>query len=217
VNTETDAEKEAWTKRGRMLFAKDCRFVRGIVRLADLPAPTLPEVAFIGRSNVGKSSLINALTGRTALTRVSNTPGRTREINLFDLNGQLMLADLPGYGYAKAPKHMARAWQRLIKEYLRGSTNLARVCLLADARHGLMANDQDMMTLLDVAAVSYLVVLTKADKIGVKAQDEALRQAGEVARRHGAAFPEILLTSSETFMGLDTLRGHIARLARLAG
>src|SRR3954464_5794944 len=150
-------------EEGRLLFARPCRFLLGVARLAQLPPAGLPEVAFAGRSNVGKSSLINALLGRRDLARTSNTPGRTQEVNLFDLGERLVLADLPGYGYAKAPLEKVKGWTDLVFAYLRGRPNLARVCLLIDARRGIMPVDEEAMTLLGRAAVPFAVVLTKAD------------------------------------------------------
>src|SRR5688500_5727170 len=150
---------------GRLLFAKPCTFVAGIADLDRLPPAGLPEVAFGGRSNVGKSSLINALTGRRALARISQTPGRTQQINLFDLGSRLVLADLPGYGYAEAPKGTVAAWQRLVRQYLRGRSALRRTCVLVDARHGFKEVDREFMGMLGEAAVAYHVVLTKVDQL----------------------------------------------------
>ncbi|MCY4065501.1 MAG: ribosome biogenesis GTP-binding protein YihA/YsxC, partial [Rhodospirillaceae bacterium] len=150
---------------GRLLFAQECSFVAGVVQVGGLPPDALPEVAFAGRSNVGKSSLINALTNRKALARTSNTPGRTQQINFFDLGGRLCLVDLPGYGYARASKDKVRRWNALIRDYLRGRASLRRVCLLIDARRGLTPGDREIMGLLDASAVSYQIVLTKSDKL----------------------------------------------------
>jgi GTP-binding protein len=201
-------------KRGEALFKAPCTFVKGVVRLDDLPKDGTPEIAFAGRSNVGKSSLLNALTGRTSLARVSVTPGRTRELNFFTLekNAALYLVDMPGYGYAKAPKSQVKGWTRLIGDYLKGRRELKRVFLLIDARHGIKPNDRETMTLLDEAAVSYQVVLTKADK--PKASELAAVQA-KVARdlaKHPAAYPEILTTSARLGNGIEELRAAIARL-----
>lgn len=199
--------------KAQRLFSAPCEFQRGVVRLADLPDTRFPEVAFIGRSNVGKSSLINALTGRRGLARVSNTPGRTQEINFFLLDQRLMIADLPGYGYAKAPKAMAQSWQDLMKRYLAGRSQLTRVFLLGDARHGLKPNDEEMMALLDRAAQSYHVVLTKADKLSPPQRDAALAQALAAAAKHVAAHPDMFLTSSETGFGIDSLQDLLSELA----
>jgi GTP-binding protein len=197
----------------RKLFAGECDFVAGADNTEALPQPSLPEVAFAGRSNAGKSSLINALTGRNALARVSNTPGRTRQINFFDLGHALMLADLPGYGYARASKEMTGQWQRLIFDYLRGRTSLRRVVLLIDARRGVMETDREAMGLLDEAAVSYVVTLTKIDALKPAERDEALVHCRAALAKQIAAYPEILTTSSFTKEGLDTLRAHLAALA----
>jgi len=201
--------------RGEALFRGPCVFVKGVVSVADLPKDGRAEVAFAGRSNVGKSSLINALTGRKSLARVSVTPGRTRELNFFELgtDGALYLVDLPGYGYARASKAEVKGWTRLIGDYLKGRRELKRVFLLIDARHGLKPNDRETMTLLDEGAVSYQAVLTKADK--PKASELAAVQdkvASELAKRP-AAHPQVLTTSARTGAGLDELRAAIAALA----
>lgn len=207
------AADDARIEAGRLLFAGDCHFVLGVAREDQLPDTDLQEVGFAGRSNVGKSSLINALTGRKALARTSNTPGRTRELNFFDLGGRLMLVDLPGYGYAKASKRDVTAWNRLIHRYLAGRVQLARVCLLIDARHGVKPNDREIMKLLDQAAVSYQVILTKADKLPPKAL--AATSAGVEAelRKHPAAFPSVIATSAQTGAGLPELRAELASFA----
>ena len=201
--------------RGVALFKGPCNFVKGVVGLDGLPNDGTPEIAFAGRSNVGKSSLINALTGRTSLARVSVTPGRTRELNFFTLGkgGALYLVDMPGYGYARAPKAQVKGWTRLIEDYLKGRRELKRVFLLVDARHGIKENDKETMKLLDEAAVSYQVVLTKADK--PKASELAAIQekvAAELAK-HPAAYPQILTTSSRFDTGIPELRAAIATLA----
>jgi GTP-binding protein len=197
---------------GRLLFARPARFVAGVAEAAALPSESLPEIAFAGRSNVGKSSLVNALTGRHLLARVANTPGRTREINFFDLAGRLFLVDLPGYGYAVAPRSASRRWHGLVRRYVASRAALRRVCLLVDARHGLKDNDREMMGLLDGAGVSYQVVLTKTDKLtaGMLAA-VAAGVAGEVAGR-SAAHPEIHLTSARTAHGIAELRASLAAL-----
>ncbi len=197
----------------RKLFAGPCEFVAGAPDEAAIPPPTLPEVAFAGRSNVGKSSLINALTGRRSLARVSHTPGRTRQINFFRLGEALMLVDLPGYGYAQASKALTAQWQRLIFDYLRGRPNLKRVVLLVDSRRGLMDVDHEAMTLLDQAAVSYVLVLTKVDKLSAAEKAEVHARVIAALKGHVAAFPEILATSSLTGDGLELLQRHIAALA----
>ena len=197
---------------GRLLFAKSCDFVLGAARLDHIPESRLPEIAFAGRSNVGKSSLVNALTGRKTLARVSNTPGRTREINFFRLGDRLMLADLPGYGFARASKAQSEQWAGLIFEYLRGRPQLRRVILLIDSRRGLLENDVEVMTLLDRAAVSYQLVLTKTDKLK---PDELTAIAFRVAaqsRTHGAAHPDLIATSAITGEGIPELRAELAAL-----
>ena len=197
----------------RKLFAGDCTFVWGAAQASDLPPPKLPEIAFVGRSNVGKSSLLNALTGRKSLARVSNTPGRTRQINFFDLGGKLMLVDLPGYGYARASKSLAEEWRTLIFAYLRGRPNLKRVALLIDARRGVMEVDREAMEQLDLAAVSYVPVLTKTDQLNAAALAAIGEAVDAEARRHGAAYPEIFATSALESSGLDALKAHLAALA----
>jgi GTP-binding protein len=199
--------------RVKRLFAGPCEFVAGAQTLEQIPELALPEIAFVGRSNVGKSSLINGLTGRNSLARVSQEPGRTRQINFFQLGDRLTLVDLPGYSYAKVSKALAAQWQRLIFDYLRGRPNLKRVILLIDARRGVMDVDNEAMTLLDQAAVSYLVVLTKTDKLSPAERDEARTRTGFGLKGHVAAYPDILATSSLTADGLDLLRCHIAALA----
>jgi len=197
---------------GRLLFAAECQFFYAAQRLDQLPDPGLPEVAFAGRSNVGKSSLINALTGRKALARASNTPGRTRQLNFFDLGGRLMLVDMPGYGYAQAAKEVKEDWQGLMFEFLRGRPTLRRVLLLLDSRIELKPSDLAVMELLDRAAVTYQLVLTKAD--GVK-PGPLTRKQDEVAaliRKHPAAHPELLTTSSGTGLGMEALRAELAGL-----
>lgn len=198
---------------GRLLFARPCRFVKGAVAVAGLPSERGVEVAFAGRSNVGKSSLINALTGQKGLARASNTPGRTQEINFFDLDGFLMLADLPGYGFAQAPKDKVDAWTRLIKAYLKGRSVLRRACLLIDARHGIKEADREIMKLLDTSAVVYQAVLTKADKIKPQALEAVTQAVAQELKKRPAAHPAIHVTSSETGMGIAELRAELAELA----
>ncbi len=197
----------------RKLFTGECKFVWGASRKDGLPPAKLPEVAFAGRSNVGKSSLINALTGRKALARVSQTPGRTREINFFDLSGRLMLVDLPGYGYAKASKQLAAEWQDLIFAYLRGRANLKRVALLIDARRGVMSVDKAVMELLDKTAVSYAVVLTKTDTLKPAELVKAREAVDAETRRHTAAYPGLFATSAHKAAGLEEIQSHFAALA----
>ncbi|HIJ37607.1 MAG TPA: YihA family ribosome biogenesis GTP-binding protein [Rhodospirillaceae bacterium] len=206
-------EQAAALEAGRLLFARECHFVTGIARLDQLPAANLTEVAFAGRSNVGKSSLINALTGRRALARASNTPGRTQQINFFDLNQQLMLVDLPGFGFAEAPKALVAEWTNLVANYLKGRAVLRRVCLLVDGRHGLKDTDRDVMTMLDDAAVPYQLVLTKVDKVKSAFLNELNQRTSEEIAKRRAAHPEIINTSAETSQGVAELRATLAALA----
>ena len=198
---------------GRLLFAGQCQFFYAAQRLDQLPAPGLPEVAFAGRSNVGKSSLINALTGRRALARASNTPGRTRQLNFFNLADRMTLVDMPGYGYAQASKDVKEDWQGLMFEYLRGRPTLQRVVLLLDSRIELKASDTAVMDLLDKAAVTYQLVLTKADGVRPNALARKEVEVAALAARHAAAFPVVVATSSETGAGIEELRAMIAGLA----
>lgn len=199
------------------LFAKPCLFEKSAVRIDDLPDDGVVEVAFAGRSNVGKSSLLNALIGRRDMARTSNTPGRTQALNLFNIaDGALRLVDMPGYGYAKAPKTLVDGWNRLIQDYLRGRVELRRLCLLIDARRGVGPGDQAVMDGLDSAAVSYQVVLTKSDKLK-PAELERVRAATEEAlKKRAAARPEVLVTSSQKSRGIVELRAALVGLARPA-
>lgn len=199
-------------ERGRLLFAGPVSFLKGVTELAELPAADRVEVCFAGRSNVGKSSLINALTGRRSLARASNTPGRTREINFFALGARHYLVDLPGYGYAEAPPAMVARWQALLAAYLAGRPSLRRAFVLIDARHGVKATDEEILGLLDRAAVPFQIVLTKADKIPARAVEPLVAVVGAALARHPAAFPEIVLTSAETGAGIPALRAAIAAL-----
>jgi GTP-binding protein len=200
------------SEAGRLLFAGECAFMKGVVSMDGLPPADRPEVCFAGRSNVGKSSLINALTGRKALARASNTPGRTQEINYFTLGPERFLVDLPGYGYAQAPVAVVEKWQRLLRAYLSGRATLRRVFLLIDARHGAKKVDEEIMDLLDRSAVTFQAVLTKVDKPSKKDLAESLARTREVLAKHPAAYPEIILTSSEKGEGLSTLRAIIATM-----
>jgi GTP-binding protein len=206
----TTAYSEDEIEAARILFARPVEFMMGAAKIEGLPPPDLPEVAFAGRSNVGKSSLINALVGQKHLARASNEPGRTREVNFFVLDGRLRLVDLPGYGFARASKGTVDKFQNLGRAYLRGRPNLKRVYLLIDARHGLKKVDGEALDALDLAAVSYQVVLTKADKL--KPQEaEAVRAASEKAiAKRPAAFPRVLATSAEKGTGLPDLKAEIA-------
>jgi GTP-binding protein len=208
-----DAPGAAALEAGRHLFAQACTFLGAAVEAERLPETTLPEVAFAGRSNVGKSSLVNALTGRKTLARTSHTPGRTRQLNFFDLGGRLLLVDLPGYGYARASKTDIKKWSAMARQYLRGRPELRRVCLLIDARHGAKDSDREIMAELDEAAVSYQAVLTKADKVKPQAL-AAVRGALETElARHPAAHPHIPVTSARTGSGIAELRAALAALA----
>ncbi len=195
---------------GRKLFAGEIDFLKGVVAMSGLPSDDRIEVCFAGRSNVGKSSLINAVTGRKALARASNTPGRTQEINFFTLGDSRYLVDLPGYGYANAPVKVVEKWQALLKQYLSGRANLRRAFVLIDSRHGIKPVDEEIMTLLDKSAVTFQAVLTKADKIKPLQQSAVLDQVRAKLSKHPAAFPELVMTSSEKGDGIATLRSIIA-------
>lgn len=197
---------------GRLLFAGPVDFVKGVVAMDGLPPANRPEVCFAGRSNVGKSSLINALTGRKGIARASNTPGRTQELNFFALGERGYLVDLPGYGYAQAPVAVVQKWQALLKKYLAGRPNLRRAFALIDARHGIKPVDHEIMTLLDRSAVPFQVVVTKIDKIGRGALEEVLAQIEGELQKHPAAYPELVVTSSEKGEGIPTLRAIIEGL-----
>jgi len=205
-----DAQVEA----ARKLFVGACDFIWGATSAEQLPPEKLNEVAFVGRSNAGKSSLVNALTGRKSLARVSQTPGATRQINFFDLGGKLMLVDLPGYGFAKRAKTESDSWQEMIFSYLRRRARLRRVLLLIDARRGVMDSDQQVMALLDQTAVSYGLVLTKADELKPSQRAAVIAAAGQEAAKHTAALTEIQLTSALTGDGIPELRTHLASLAQ---
>lgn len=200
-------------ENGRLLFAQQATFLLGAAGLPQVPDSALPEIAFAGRSNVGKSSLINALTGRKDLARTSNTPGRTQQINFFDLGARLMLADLPGYGYAKAPKGQVKNWTKLVNSYLKGRQELRRTCVLIDARHGLKATDREVMSMLDAAAQPYQIVLTKCDKIKAADLEKLIARTGAELAKHTAAHPIIMRTSSFKNQGIEELRAELATLA----
>lgn len=212
----TDAEAvfdEQAIEAARVLFAHPVAFMMGATTIDQLPPPNLPEIAFAGRSNVGKSSLINALVGRHGLARASNEPGRTREVNFFLLDEQIRLVDLPGYGFARASKKAVDKFQNLGRAYLRGRPNLKRVYLLIDARHGLKAPDREALDALDLAAVSYHIVLTKADKVKKAELEETLAATAKAISRRPAAFPRVTATSAEKGAGLPDLRAEIVQAA----
>ena len=198
---------------GRLLFAQNCEFQRGVLKLDDMPDASFAEVTFAGRSNVGKSSLINALTGRRTLARVSVTPGRTQEINFFDLGHRLMLADLPGYGFAQAPKDKVAAWTDFIKLYLKGRPTLRRAMVLIDSRHGLKEVDRDIMKLMDDCAVNYQIVMTKADKVKPEALADARAAIAKELSEHVAGHPDILITSANDGFGIAEVRAALSELA----
>ncbi|MDG1861756.1 MAG: ribosome biogenesis GTP-binding protein YihA/YsxC [Yoonia sp.] len=199
-------------EKGRLLFAGETTFLKGVVAMDGLPDADRIEVCFAGRSNVGKSSLINALTGRKGLARASNTPGRTQEINFFTA-GDIYVVDLPGYGFANAPVAVVEKWQRLLKQYLSGRPTLRRVFVLIDARHGAKAVDEEIMTLLDRSAVTFQVVMTKVDKLRGDALETSLQKTREALAKHPAAHPELIMSSSEKGEGIETLRAIIAGIA----
>ena len=208
----SDTFTEDQIDAGRRLFGGPSRFLLGVAKLEQLPPSKGVEIAFAGRSNVGKSSLINALTNVNGLARASNTPGRTRELNFFDVNEALTLVDMPGYGYAKAPKHEVKAWQSVLRGYLRGRPGLTRAFVLIDSRHGILKADEEMFDLLDEAAVTYQVVLTKTDKIKAPELEKVRETVAAAIKKHPAAFPQIHATSSDKGLGIPELRAEIAGL-----
>lgn len=207
-----DEPDETSAEKGRLLFAGETDFLKGVVAMSGLPPADRMEVCFAGRSNVGKSSLINALTGRKGLARASNTPGRTQEINFFTAADSHYLVDLPGYGFANAPVPVVEKWQRLLKQYLSGRQSLRRVFVLIDSRHGVKKVDDEIMTMLDKAAVTFQVVMTKADKVKDKEREKIFDQVRQALSKHPAAYPEMVVTSSEKGWGIPALRAIIATL-----
>ena len=196
------------------LFAQNCEFVAGANRVEAIPELDLPEIAFVGRSNVGKSSLINSLTNRNSLARVSNTPGRTKQLNFFSLGNKLMLVDLPGHGYAKAAKSEIIGWSKLINYYLKARPNLKRVCLLLDARHGFKDSDLTIMDLLDEVAVNYQIILTKADKTNKNELEQTQSKLQAIMKKHSALHPDIITTSTISKYGIEELKLELANLAQ---
>jgi len=211
--TELNLEDPAVLEHGRVLFEQPCRFMIGCVKLDQVPTVSTPEIAFAGRSNVGKSSILNALVRQNTLARTSNTPGRTREINFFNLGEQLMLADLPGYGYARVSKAQVQQWTGLVDSYLKGRANLRRVCVLIDSRHGLKESDRGVMAMLDQVAQPYQVVLTKADKVKADYLEKLESSIKAEISKNPASFPVIAITSSRKGIGIDELRASLAALA----
>lgn len=209
--SEATEKLQAEGAKANALFRLPCVFVKGVVNAAGLPDEPIPEVAFAGRSNVGKSSLLNALIAQGQLARTSNTPGRTRELNYFRMGDALHIVDMPGYGYAKAPKSMVAGWQSLVYDYLRGRSQLERVFLLIDSRHGVKANDTEAMKLMDKSAVSYQIVLTKIDKLKTGEVEKVTADTLAVIAKHAAAYPELIVTSAEKKTGMDELRRAVAR------
>ncbi|MBB3861941.1 GTP-binding protein [Novosphingobium hassiacum] len=209
--SEEDAIKAELIERARVLFSGRIEFIKSAPSLKFLPDPDVPEIAFAGRSNVGKSSLLNALTGRKSIARTSVTPGRTQELNFFEVGDPtvMQLVDMPGYGFAKAPPAVTEQWRKLVRDFLRGRVVLKRVLLLIDARHGIKDVDNDMMRMLDEAAVGYRVVLTKADKIKAEELEKVTAETIAAARKRTAAYPEVLVTSSEKKMGIEELRAAV--------
>lgn len=206
----TDTFQEERLKKGRELFNKRCDFVLSVANLKQLPADDKEEIAFAGRSNVGKSSLINALFGQRKLAKTSSTPGRTQQLNYFNLDDKIYVVDLPGYGFAKAPKDIVKSWQQLINTYLVGRANLRRVFLLIDSRHGIKKIDSEIMDMLDKAAVTYQIVLTKIDKISAKELEKVLFDTAKIVSEHTAAHTLVLKTSSEKNLYLDELKAEVA-------
>jgi GTP-binding protein len=220
MNEEEKLLQEREQKRiefGRWLFAQDCVFKAGVMRFDQIPEfdYDLPEIAFAGRSNVGKSSLINAVTGRKSVARTSNTPGRTQQLNFFSLGDRLMIVDLPGYGYAKASKGAKKSWNKLIINYLKGRPVLRRICLLIDSRHGIKDTDKEIMDMLDKVAVIYQIVLTKVDKTKGKDLEKVMEGVQKEIKKRPASYPVIMQTSSSSKEGIEELRTELASIAEM--
>lgn len=214
MQTETLRYTTEEITNGKKLFTAECSFMLGVAGLNQLPPDNiLGEIAFAGRSNVGKSSLINALTGRKTLAKTSNTPGRTQQLNYFNLANKLYIVDMPGYGFAQAPDAMVKKWQKMIFAYLQGRVNLKRVFLLIDSRHGIKKVDKEIMEMLDKAAVNYQIILTKSDKVSAVELAKTITETNKILKDHAAAHIDIIATSSEKGRGIDELRAEIARLA----
>lgn len=214
IKNDTPRYSQEEIENGRKLFSADCTFMLGVAGLEQLPPDNiLSEIAFAGRSNVGKSSLINALTRRKTLAKTSNTPGRTQQLNYFNLAERLYMVDMPGYGFAQAPDSIVKKWQKMIFAYLQGRVNLKRVFLLIDSRHGIKKVDNEIMEMLDKAAVNYQIVLTKTDKISAIALAKVITETNKLLKEHAAAHIDVIATSSEKDKGIDELRAEIARLA----
>lgn len=212
MNFETKDFLPKELDEGNNLFKNKTTFVLGVAKLEQLPLTEIPEVAFAGRSNVGKSSIINATTNQKGLAKTSNTPGRTQQLNFFNLADKIHLVDLPGYGFAKAPEAQVKQWQKVIFAYLQGRVNLKRVFVLIDSRHGIKKVDKDVLEMLDKAAVTYQIVLTKIDKIGAGNLAKVLTETKQEIANHAAAYPKVLATSSEKNLGIDELRAEIASI-----
>ena len=211
---DSDIDDAVRLEKGRKLFAMPCGFIAAATTISALPPMDGPEIAFAGRSNVGKSSLINALTTRKTLARTSQTPGRTKQLNFFDLGGRVRLVDLPGYGYAKASKTDIRAWTSLTLAFLKGRATLSRVMLLIDSRRGIGDSDREIMKIFDDAAVSWALILTKLDKLKQAEQDKVIKKSEDEAAKHVAAWPGVFPTSSEKYWGIPEVRAHILDLSR---
>ena len=215
MTTAAPSYTQSEIENGRILFASDCSFMLGVAALNQLPPDNIhDEIAFAGRSNVGKSSLINALTGRKTLAKTSNTPGRTQQLNYFNLADKIYIVDMPGYGFAQAPDSLVKKWQKMIFAYLQGRANLKRVFLLIDSRHGIKKVDSEIMEMLDKAAVNYQIVLTKTDKISVVELAKVVNETNKTIKDHAAAHINIIATSSEKNRGIDELRAEIAKLTK---